>query len=281
MKIPYAFSVLRYVHDILAGEFINVGVVLYAPQAKFLSAVCTSKYGRLSKMFSDVNSSHFRKSARFIQSRLEEEGERLIKELPFENPPTGLKEITSKILPIDDSSLQFSPEGYGVTEDPQKTLEHIYNRYVEKYYERHEKHSRSDDEVWRVFKKTFEEKRIIKHLKPHQIIGTNYEYEFKHCWKNQIWHANQPISFDLTESDMIVDKAHVWIGRIESLVDGGEKFKLNVLLGKPADEKLKSSFSKAQNILNKMQCEHEFIDEDKAEDFAEFLRTEIGAHSHN
>lgn len=281
MKTPYVFSVLRYVHDVLAGEFINVGVVLYAPQAKFLNAICTSRYGRLSKMFSDINSSHFRKSSRFIQSRLEEEGERFIKELPFENPPTGLKEITSKILPIDDSSLQFSPEGYGVTEDPQKTLEHIYNRYVEKYYEKHEKHSRSEDDVWRVFKKVFEEKKIIKHLQPHKIVGRNYEYEFKYCWKNQAWHANQPISFDLTESDGIIDKAHIWIGRIESLVDGGEEFKLNVLIGKPSDEKLKSSFSKAENILHKMPCKHEFIDEDKAEDFAELLRTEIEAHSHN
>ena len=28
MKTPYSFSVLRYIHDIVTGEFINVGVVL-------------------------------------------------------------------------------------------------------------------------------------------------------------------------------------------------------------------------------------------------------------
>jgi hypothetical protein len=29
MKTPYSFSVLRYIHDVVTGEFINVGVALF------------------------------------------------------------------------------------------------------------------------------------------------------------------------------------------------------------------------------------------------------------
>lgn len=278
MKIPYSFSILRYIHDIVSGEFINVGVVLYAPKARFLSAICTSRYGRLSKMFSNINGDHFRQVSRFIQAKLEEEGEKLLSELPFDQLPKRVIDFTTKVLPIDDSSLQFSPEGYGVTENPQLTLEQIYNRYVEKYYEKTERPSRSDEDVWKVYKKPLEEKRILANLIPHQITGNNYEYEFKYSWKNEKWHVHEPVSFDLLEAISITDKANSWLGRITSLVDGGEPFKMNVLIGTPQDERLKSAFIKAQNIMHKMPCQHEFIREDEAVNFAESLKKEIEAH---
>ena len=278
MKTPYSFSVLRYIHDVVTSEFINVGVVLYAPKVRFLSAICTSRYGRLTRMFSNVNGDHFRQVLRYIQARLEEEGERLASELPFNKLPLGVLEFTTKILPVDDSSLQFSPEGYGITENLQETLEKLYNRYVEQYYDRPERHSRSDEDIWKVFKKSLEEKRILSNLKPHQIVGNNYDYEFKYCWQNQKWHIHEPVSFDLIEPASVTDKANGWLGRIMSLNDGGESFKLNILLGAPQDERLKPAFVKAQNIMNRMPCEHEFINEDEAEDFAENLRKEIEEH---
>jgi hypothetical protein len=281
MKVPYTFTVLRYIHDVLSGEFVNIGVVLYSPKAKFLDARFSLHYGRLSKMFSDVNGEHFRKNVRFIQERLQEEGDRLLHQLELEEKSANVRELSARVLPIDDTSLQFSPEGYGVTENPQKILEQLYTRFVEKYHEKSERHSRTDYDVWKIFKKSLEKRSIISNLKPHKIIGKNYEYEFKYCWKNESWHAQQPISFDLLDADDIVEKANSWVGRITSLGDSEEKFKLNVLLGAPQDTKYKTAFGRAQNILNKMPCDHEFIREEEAEEFAEHLRKEIEAYGHN
>ncbi len=39
MKTPYSFVTLHYVHDVVTGEFANVGVVLYAPEQRLLLAV--------------------------------------------------------------------------------------------------------------------------------------------------------------------------------------------------------------------------------------------------
>jgi hypothetical protein len=281
MKVPYTYTVLRYIHDVLSGEFVNIGVVLYSPNAKFLDAKFSLHYGRLSRMFSDVNGEHFRNNVRFIQGRLEEEGDRLLHQLELERTAANVRELSARVLPIDDSSLQFSPEGYGVTESPQKTLEQLYVRFVEKYQEKVERQSRSDSDVWKIFKKSLQEKSVVSHLKAHKIVGKDYEYEFKYCWKNELWHAQQPISFDLLDADDIVEKANSWVGRITSLSDSEEKFKLNVLLGNPQDTKYKTAFVKAQNILNKMPCDHVFIKEEAAEAFAEHLRQEIEAYGHN
>src|SRR3989337_3561779 len=160
MKTPYSFSVLRYIHDVVTGEFINVGVVLYAPKVRFLRAICTSRYGRLTRMFSNVNGDHFRQVLRYIQARLEEEGERLASELPFDKLHRGVLEFTTKILPVDDSSLQFSPEGYGIPENLPETLDKLTNTNVEQYYDKPERHSRSDEDIWKVFKKSLEVKRM-------------------------------------------------------------------------------------------------------------------------
>lgn len=146
MKIPYSFSVLRYIHDIVTGEFINVGVVLYAPKARFLGAICTSSHDRLSRMFLNISGDHFLQVSRYIQAKLEEEGEKLSTQLPFDKLPVSVLEFTTKVLPPDDSSLQFSPEGYGLTENPRETLEQLYSRYVEEHYEKPEKLSRGNVE---------------------------------------------------------------------------------------------------------------------------------------
>lgn len=51
MKTPYSFVTLHYVHDVVTGEFANVGVVLYAPEQRLLLARFTGSYERLNAIF--------------------------------------------------------------------------------------------------------------------------------------------------------------------------------------------------------------------------------------
>jgi hypothetical protein len=86
------------------------------------------------------------------------------------------------------------------------------------------------------------------------------------------------VSFDLLESDSIVEKAHRWLGQITSVRDSEEPFKLYMLLGEPQSAKLRSAFSKAQNILNKMPGEKEFFREDQSAAFAQEVAGQIQQH---
>ena len=280
MKTQYSFSTLRYIHDIVTGEFINVGVVVFAREARFLGCLCSPRFGRLSKMFLEIDGNHFKQITRYIQDKITEEGDRLVSELDLKPIPNTVSGYTTRILPVDDSSLQFSPEGYGITENPAETLEKLYDRLVEHYCEKKDQKKRTEDDVWKSFKKPLEEKHLLLKLIPHQFFAKNYDYEFKHCAKNGRWHIQEPLSFDLVEAASITDKANSWLGRITSLTDGGEKFKLNLLLGAPQDDSLKSAYVKAQNILHTMKCEHEFIREEDADTFADSLKSAIEEHDH-
>jgi hypothetical protein len=178
MKTPYTFSVLRYVHDPVTAEFVNIGVALYAPDAKYLSAICTSHYRRLSVVFEPIDGDHFRQITKFLQSRIEMLGQNLNSELPFANPPKNIEQVLAQVLPPDDSAIQFSTAGGGFTSDPEKTLNDLYVRYVERYVSRAARPSRDDEEVWKVFKAPLEKRQIIKYLRPNRLLKNSYSEGF-------------------------------------------------------------------------------------------------------
>lgn len=275
----YKFSILRYYHDIVSEEFLNVGVVVYFPESHELSFKYTHRLSRVSKSFLDADIEYLKKLLQNIDYRLSDKAIE-IKNHNLFSDKIEFKKIINKILPIEDMTLRFSDLLFGLSDEPKKTINYIFERYVGKYIDHSIRTSRSDEEIWKVFKQPLESKKILNKLSDHTIITKDYEHKFEHCWKNDIWHINEPISFDLKEGNSILEKANTWLGRATSLSEKKD-FKLNILLGKPQNSKLNNSFMKAENILNKMPCEHEFIREDQAEEFADDLANKILLHEEN
>jgi hypothetical protein len=112
MKTNYSTIILRYVHDVVTGEFANIGVVLYAPDQRFLEARFATSYERLNAIFLKIDHLHFRALMRYMINRFEELGAEIRDDLHVP-PVNALSEIVKKVLPPDDSSLQGSHPGKG------------------------------------------------------------------------------------------------------------------------------------------------------------------------
>jgi hypothetical protein len=280
MKKTYAYSycILRYVHDTTSTEFVNVGVVLYAPEARYLSALCRTTYGRLSKVFPGVNAEHFKSLMHHIEARLGEHGVRVATELPLTTPSSVL-EFAHAILPRDDSSLQWSPAGSGRTGDPAATLDRLFERMVSRYDERPAIPVRNDEDVWRHFKRNLEERQVLKHFQPKRIAVQDDEIEFQHAWKNGVWNCLEPLSFDLAAADSIRDKAHRWLGQLASVREASDQFKVFLLVGAPQQEQLQPAFSNAISILRKYSGDKEIVLEKDAPDLATRLAREVESHT--
>jgi hypothetical protein len=278
MKGPYQFSVLRYVYDAVTLEFVNVGVVVYAPQHGFLRAQCTGHFSRVSKMFGRIDGTAFRSTTRYIEAQVSALNERMAKGLLFENRSEKLETILARVVPPDDGALRFASGGVGITESPEDTLSNLFSRYVCRYDSPSGIQRRTDDEVWRVFREPLEKKSLISHLSPKKITAANYEYEFQRSWKNGVWHIYEPVSLDLADGSSILEKANKWLGRATSLADSAEPFKLFLLLGEPSDSKLAESFRKARNILAKMPVQRELVREGEAEQFADEAEADFQSH---
>jgi hypothetical protein len=279
MKVGYGFSMLRYVHDPVTMEFVNIGVALYSREARFLDAICTSHYGRITRMFDRIDGDRFRQLVGYIETSVHKLGERIATSLPFGSPAESIRDVLSQVLPPDDSAIQFSEAGVGLTDDPARTLAELYDRYVDRYTGQSDLPTRNDEEVWRVFKEPIEQRQLLGFLAPKRIVAPDYEYEFRRAWKNEIWHLCEPVSFDMVEAGSMLEKANRWVGRATNLRDSAERFKLHLLVGAPRDERLIPSYIKATNILNKMPVERELVPESKAEEFATEVQRQIGMHS--
>lgn len=277
MKIPYSFSVLRYVHDPTTQEFVNIGVAIFSPETKYFRAICTANYGRITQMFQKIDGPRFRQISRHIQEHIGATGESSKSVLPFE-PSLTIGQMLARILPPDDSAIQFSEAGVGLSNGLDQTLNDLYRRYVEYYTSSTETPRRSDEEVWRVFREPLDRVHVTPRLNPKRIVASSYDYEFQRSWKNEIWHVYEPVSFDLIEAGSMLEKANRWVGRATSLLDSSEPFQIHMLLGEPADKQLRRAFEKAQNLLNKMPGNKEFVRESEAEAFAEELAREVEKH---
>src|SRR6266478_959525 len=113
MKVAYSFSVLRYVHEPATQEFANIGVAVYSREARYVDAMCTTNYGRITRMFTRIDGNRFRQVTRYIQDRIQYFGETLPVQLPFE-PGSAIESLLSMVLPADDSAFQFSSAGVGI-----------------------------------------------------------------------------------------------------------------------------------------------------------------------
>jgi hypothetical protein len=227
-------------------------------------------------MFSKIDGDRFKQQTRYIEEELSNLGKKLKQRpLPFAELEGDLESLLRRVLPADDSALQFSPCGFGVSADLNKTLEELYERYVDRYASEQETSSRSDEEVWRTFRTPLERRNLISVLEPKTINAPDYDYAFQAGWKNGIWHVYEPVSFDLIEPNSLLEKANRWVGRSASLAESAEKFKLHLLIGAPRNPNLGETFRRSTSILRKMVTDTELVMETEAEQFAAELEREM------
>lgn len=277
----YSYIILRYVHDVTSGEFLNIGVALYAPDAPYVGAKCRSTYGRLSSAFPGMDGKALRRLMQYIQLKLREAGKRLSEELALERKPASIAEIARSVMPQDDSALQWSPAGGGLTSDPAAELDKLYERMVARHDERVQHQHRSDDDIWKDYRNSLAQRNVLQYLQPKVIAVQDDEVEFKYAWRNGVWHCLEPLSFDLSTADGIRDKAHRWLGQLTSVRETEEDFKVIFLIGAPRETALKEPFEKALSILGKIPVANEIIGETEARCFADRLANDIARHEAN
>jgi len=129
-KHPFTYTVLRYVHDTGTGEFVNVGVVLCAPEARYARAILRKTHGRIANMFPSFNGDHFVKVIQYLQARFDELSADVAEGLNAPRLPQNALELASSVIALDDTAFQWSPMGSGLEEDLHDALKSIYKRMV-------------------------------------------------------------------------------------------------------------------------------------------------------
>lgn len=278
MKAPFSYVVLRYMHDVFTREFVNVGVLLYAPSAGFLRLKKLSALKRVKAAFPGLQSDPLRELLKFLDSRCVDMESKCQTELNGQTL-TAL-EIAKALLPIDDSALQWSSSGGGVTENPARTLEELFERLVTRHEEAHPAVRREDEDVWKPFEGEFRQRQILQKFQEKVIVFGELRHRFKITWQpdDSYLRLFQPLSFDLVEPSDIVEKAVDWGGLVRQLRKKDPDFEINLLLGRPVDQSKWPAFEQAQSVLAEdVTGRKRLVLEERAPEFAREVAEEIQA----
>jgi hypothetical protein len=272
---PYTYLILRYRHDALAGEQINVGVVLHAPQSRFLGSYFRKAHTRISKAFPDVNGPALRHDLVGIERAFQKLAARESGDMFFDHQNAST--LAHGIVGKDDSALIWSEMGSGVSTDPAKTLGTLVARFVTQY-EGITPSRRSDADIWKPFRDRLAERQIAHIFEKRTIRSSRDEVDFEHAWKNGKWHCVQPLSFDLAGVDGIQEKAARWVGHMVGLTSAADQFRPYFIVGAPSDQALTSAYNRAVAFIREAPLAPEVVQEAEFEAFADTLADKVKEH---
>ncbi|MDB5816381.1 MAG: hypothetical protein JWQ11_21 [Rhizobacter sp.] len=273
---PYRYTVLRYVHDIASGEFINVGLVVSSAGCEFVGARFKTAFGRVKATFPSVDTKIFRQTMRRMQAAFDAMTSGSPAAMDA-RAPESIEALVHSVLRADDSSLQWSAPGSGMSHDLPSTLLTLYQRFVTRHDLEVPGERRKDEDVWKQFKMEFEKRHVLAHLQEKVIEVADDSVRFEHAWKNGAWHCYEPVSFDMASGASIKEKAHRWLGQMSSIQESQESFNVYFLVGKPASEGLVRAYEQAVSILCKApSCE--VVEEDQAEEFSKAVAKDVAEH---
>ena len=276
---PYSYVVLRYVHDVLTGEFVNVGLVMVVPGRALILTKARKTFSRIKSVFPDLDGDSYKRAIEAIDRGMKSVQRSLKSEGLFKGDRTA-GDYARVALPLDDSSLQWSPIGAGLTMDPQKTFDQLYLRLVARY-DRTSPHRRSDEDVWRPVEAKLKEQGVAIDLEAKRIQGSTDSVEFRHAWKNGRWHAYEPLSFDLADADNIKDKARRWLGHLSAVKVGAtDDLQVHFLVGRPQNSSLIPAYRNALEILRQVPFENEVFEEDQIDYVVSRIEDEVRHHRH-
>ncbi|MDO7875823.1 DUF3037 domain-containing protein [Hymenobacter sp. ASUV-10] len=232
----YQYQLLHYVHDYLTGEFVNVGIVFFEPQTRFLSAAMLPRIQRVSDFFSDVDGRKLHSVLRHIENTLNQQGKALSEELDLE-PINNLEQVTRKLIPKNDAAWQWSDVKKGITMFPDVTFHNLFERLVLRYADSVTPSRPSDDDVWRqTYKKYFDKYRLTSKLYPRVVPTAHDAIPFEQTYQNGALHCYQAVTFDLERPDTVKAKAYKWFGLLNELRSSVEPVHVHFLTAAPAHD---------------------------------------------
>jgi hypothetical protein len=269
----YQYKVLRYLHDLVTGEFANIGILFYLPEDRQLKCRFVTKSSRISEFFDGIDTRRLFESIRHLEKLITSIG-RTTEGLQLDS--TSLDEIADSVLPRDDSALRFSETRQGIDPSPETALDDVFNRIVNQYVRESTPVSRSDEDVWRkIYKRHFEKYGITQKLSSHVVETANDRIVFSHAWKNGVWNCYQALAFDLSRGENVKNKAYRWAGILAELESSKQGLHVNFLISSPRQKELEAFVLNALGKKKHKNVRVSVVHEKDAKKFALDLRDEI------
>ena len=126
----YQYQVLRYLPDLVTGEFVNFGLVFFEPETPFLRAQVIANAERLNSFFPDAARQPLLPSLSYFADAVNQQGAQLSNEKTLAGSKSKLAQITETLIQPNDAAWQLTAVAQGLTPDPEASFASLYSRLI-------------------------------------------------------------------------------------------------------------------------------------------------------
>jgi len=278
----FTYVTVQYVHDTLSGEALNVGVVLYSPEARVLAWKLEDKRThRLSEAFREFQPGAHAAAMKDLTSGLYFLREKeLGQQRPiFEIPSVDAEGVMRRLWPDRGGRYTFSEASAGAAADLDAALDRLYQRLVVVQAPAVVKDdAEKDEQVWKKVVKPLRERVNLSVLQKQTVATADGPVEVSHVYQNGSLSLFQPLSFDLKDDSSITRKAHTWFGRAHGFARTEHVKNVLYLLGPPKAPSKMASFERVLEVLRDAKKLQVFTVDDQ-EPFIDRVAEIIGSRS--
>lgn len=278
--INTSYTVLKYRHDSAAGEVLNFGVVLYSPETGEVGVAMSSRYGRLSEAFAGFEGELYKTVTRRFETALENLGRHTSEglfQIEERQKYTDAGALVRAAWPDQGLAYLAGPVLFGITDDFERELRDLFDRFVLSQQDPRDVSGRLDDTMlWSHVRRVLSPRGITAVLKPKSLGPSDVEFDY--AYKNHKWHVIEPVSFDYLNGSDIKQRALLTVGKAAAVRDVEDLGSFTVVVGRPRRIQAEKPFKDAMRLLRHTGLPGRIVDEDDLESFAATLEAEMRQH---
>ena len=282
MKTEFKYSVLKYKHSQFLGEELNVGLLFFFPTLKEVDFLYPSSLQRISKLYRDFSVYTLKKYLKSFDIVSSELTKIWNEQSTFFNVPDDeklAKIISENFLVNDSTTLRFSDIKSGKYDNIKELKSYYYNKIFSHYdYAKPVKH-KDEQYIKKKINSLIREYSLPENVfRKNIVLHSNYfDIEFDLGWVNGTTNLITPISFDLSNEDYIVNKAHRWHGKLETLseVRDLDKYRFDLFVSRPKDNSLTDKYRKAIELLHRNPAPKNIIEEGEYNKYLKKVKSEL------
>lgn len=221
MKTACHYAIVRFMPFIETGEFANVGVVMFAPNARFFGfKLLVNRHARVTNFFEQMDPKVYKAAMRTLREELERV-DRMLRPMGTDRrmknlDRAGALTLWTEIVKPRETMLRFSDSRVVLADDPQAKLKDLYSYYVERNFVTREYQERLLEKGVR---RWLRDAKLLDRFHPARVGNDEYHARFPFVAgpEDKPEKIIKPLNLGYADAARIIDHGGQWVVRIHAL----------------------------------------------------------------
>lgn len=221
MNTACHYAIVRFMPFVETGEFANVGIVMFAPNARYFGfKLLGNRYARVTNFFEQMDAKVFRASMgtfreelQRIDGMLKQMGtDRRMKSLDRD----GAVRLWGEIIKPRETMLRFSDSRVVLAEEPRAKMLALFEYYVERNFVNREY---QEQILERGVRGWLRDAKLLNQFHAGRVGNDEYHAQFPFVAgpDDKPEKIIKPLNLDYAEASKIIDHGGQWVVRINAL----------------------------------------------------------------